>query len=127
MLCEVCGDAASVLVGAGTHLYSGLEIGAAGGIIAVGLLSAAESTELYEAFQAGRMAEAGRLQERIGPLHRAVVGGAGVPGVKCALDLLGYRGGPPRPPLLPLEADDREGVRQALVRAGVLADAVVGG
>ena len=39
-LCDVCGDDATVLVGAGTHLYSGLEIGARGGIIAVGLLAA---------------------------------------------------------------------------------------
>ncbi|MGI9038034.1 MAG: dihydrodipicolinate synthase family protein [Gemmatimonadota bacterium] len=126
-LCDVCGDSASVLVGAGTHLYSGLEIGAAGGIIAVGLLSAAESTELYEAFRSGRTVEAGRLQERIGPLHRAVVAGTGVPGVKCALDLLGFEGGPPRSPLLPPDDASRDAIRQALVRAGVLADAVVEG
>lgn len=125
-LCDVCGDSASVLVGAGTHLYSGLEIGAAGGIIAVGLLTPGESTELYDAFRAGRTAEAGRLQERIGPLHRSVVAGAGVPGVKCALDLLGYEGGPPRAPLLPTTDAGREAVRQALIRAGVLADVAVG-
>ena len=99
-LCEVCGDDASVLVGAGTHLYAGLEIGARGGIIAVGLLAAGAATALYTSFGAGRVAEAGRLQERIGPLHRAVVAATGVPGIKAALDLLGFHGGPPRPPLL---------------------------
>lgn len=119
-LCEICGDEADVLVGAGTHLYSGLEIGARGGIIAVGLLAAGAATELYDAFQAGRAVEAGRLQERIGPLHRAVVGGTGVPGVKYALDELGFVGGPPRPPLLPPDEAGRLAVREALHAAGVL-------
>ncbi len=118
-LCDACGEEASVLVGAGTHLYSGLEIGASGGIIAVGVLAAAEATDLYDAFAAGRMNEAGRLQERIGPLHRAVVGGTGVPGVKAALDLLGLVGGPPRPPLLPPNDDTRGRIREALTHAGL--------
>jgi len=118
-LCEVCGEDASVLVGAGTHLYSGLEIGASGGIIAVGVLAAAESADLYDAFIAGRMNEAGRLQERIGPLHRAVVAGTGVPGVKAALDMLGLVGGPPRSPLLPPNDDTRSRIRDALTHAGL--------
>lgn len=119
-LCEVCGDDATVLVGAGTHLYSGLEIGARGGIVAVGLLAPEAATELYASFQAGRAVEAGRLQERIGPLHRAVVSGAGVPGVKYALDCLGFRGGRPRPPLLPPDEAGRSRIREALHAAGML-------
>jgi 4-hydroxy-2-oxoglutarate aldolase len=119
-LCEACGEDASVLVGAGTHLYSGLEIGACGGIVAVGLLATAEATALHAAFGAGRAVEAGRLQERIGPLHRAVVAGTGVPGVKLALDLLGFHGGRPRPPLLPSDEAGRATIREALEVAGVL-------
>ncbi len=119
-LCEICGDDAAVLVGAGTHLYSGLEIGARGGIIAVGLLAVELATELYAAFGAGRAVEAGRLQETLGPLHRAVVAGAGVPGVKYALDCLGMRGGPPRPPLLPPDESGRAAIREALHQAGRL-------
>lgn len=119
-LCEICGEEASVLVGAGTHLYSGLEIGARGGIVAVGLLAPEAATALHAAFTAGRAVEAGRLQERIGPLHRAVVAGTGVPGVKAALDLLGYHGGPPRPPLLRPDETARTAIREALESAGVL-------
>ena len=119
-LCEVCGDEAVVLVGAGTHLYSGLEIGARGGIVAVGLLAPGAATELFAAFRAGRAVEAGRLQERVGPLHRAVVGEAGVPGIKYALDCLGYHGGPPRAPLLPPDESGRAAVREALHAAGLL-------
>ncbi len=122
-LCNVCGDDAAVLVGAGTHLYSGLEIGARGGIIAVGLLAPSNATELYDAFMAGRTNEAGRLQERIGPLHKAVVAGTGVPGMKVALDMLGFVGGPPRPPLLPPDEATCATIREALTHAGLRMDA----
>ena len=41
--------------------------------------------------------------------------------LKAALDLLGYHGGKPRPPLLPLTAEQRLQVRDALAGAGLLA------
>jgi 4-hydroxy-2-oxoglutarate aldolase len=119
-VCQAVGESATVVVGAGTLLYSGLEIGARGGIIAVGLLAPGAACELYRTFMAGRSAEAGRLQERIGPLHKRVVAGTGVPGVKHGLDLLGMAGGLPRPPLLPATDREREDVAEALERAGLL-------
>lgn len=119
-LCTACADRATVLVGAGTHLYSGLEIGAAGGIVAVGLLAPAAATGVFDAWRAGRGSEAGRLQERIGPLHKRVVGGTGVPGVKYALDLLGMAGGRPRSPLISPSEAVRSEVADALVAAGIL-------
>jgi 4-hydroxy-2-oxoglutarate aldolase len=118
-LCEACGEAGQVVVGAGTHLYPGLEMGAAGGIIAVGLLATAASCELHRAFRAGRSAEAGRMQERIGPLHKRVVSAIGVPGVKYGLDRLGLMGGKPRPPLLPPSERERSEVEAALEKAGL--------
>lgn len=120
-VCEAVGETGSVVVGAGTLLYPGLEIGARGGIIAVGLLATVAACELYRTFVGGRSAEAGRLQERIGPLHKKVVAGTGVPGVKYGLDLLGLVGGSPRPPLLPPTDREREQVVGALERAGLSA------
>ncbi|MEJ2339580.1 MAG: dihydrodipicolinate synthase family protein [Gemmatimonadales bacterium] len=121
-LTEACADRASVLVGSGSHLYAGLELGVTGGILAVALIAPGESCAVMEAWRAGRAAEAGRAQETLGPLNRAVVGGTGVPGIKHALDLLGYRGGDPRPPLLPPTGEVREKVRAALARAALLPD-----
>jgi 4-hydroxy-2-oxoglutarate aldolase len=118
-VCEAVGDRGSVVVGAGTLLYPGLEIGARGGIIAVGLLATGAACELYRSYMAGRSAEAGRLQERIGPLHKRVIAAIGVPGVKHGLDLLGLTGGPPRAPLLPANERERERVAGALERAGL--------
>ena len=91
-----------VLVGSGSLLYAALEVGAVGGILGVANLAPRACTRIHAHFAAGDTAAAGRIQQRVGPLHNAVVGGMGVAGVKCALDLLGYCGGAPRPPLKPL-------------------------
>lgn len=122
-LTEVCAGEASVLVGSGTLLYGGLEVGAAGGILAVGLLATGACGEILEAWRDGDTERAGALQERVGGLHRAVVGKLGVPGVKAALDRLGLEGGPVRPPLQDLEEEGRRRAARALEGAGLAAPA----
>lgn len=119
-LVQRCRRGFAVLVGSGVHLYAGMELGAVGGIVAVANVAPEDSARLYRAYRAGRTAEAGRLQERLGPLHRDLVAGMGIGGVKAALDLLGYRGGKPRPPLRPFPEARRSEVREVLVRAGLV-------
>ena len=114
-----------VLVGSGNLLYGSLEIGAVGGILGVANLAPRESARLCERFAAGDKSGAGALQERIGPLHNAVVGGMGVAGVKYGLDLLGYRGGAPRAPLRRLPEARRGEVADALARAGLVGRGVL--
>jgi dihydrodipicolinate synthase/N-acetylneuraminate lyase len=116
-----------VVVGSGAVFYAGLEVGATGGVLAVAALAPRECVEIHWLQREGDAAGAGRLQEVIAPLHRAVVGGMGVPGVKAALDLLGLAGGAPRSPLRPLRADDREKVAAALRQAGLLDGAPAAG
>jgi 4-hydroxy-2-oxoglutarate aldolase len=123
-LVEQTGDDFQVLVGSGALLYGALETGAVGGIVAVGLLAPAEAAAISAAFEAGRTADAGGIQERITPVHQQIVGGMGVPGVKAALDLLGLHGGAPRPPLEPANAVIEE-IRTILATAGLLASANV--
>jgi 4-hydroxy-2-oxoglutarate aldolase len=104
----------SVLTGSGAGLYAALGRGARGGILAVALFALDETTGgnsaalLYQAWRAGRREAAARYQERLTPLSREIVAGMGVPGVKAALDEVGLAGGPPRLPLLPLDARERE-------------------
>jgi 4-hydroxy-2-oxoglutarate aldolase len=109
-----------VLVGSGANFYASLELGAVGGILGVANLLPAETVSIHQAFAEGRGAEAGRAQEVVGPVHNRVVARLGVPGVKAGLDVLGLHGGPPRPPLRPLDEDDMGVVRDALERAGAL-------
>lgn len=119
-LVETCGDSFQVLVGSGGVFYGALEVGACGGILGVAVLAPHECTEIQRLRAEGLPAEAGALQERITPVHKAIIGGLGVPGVKAALDLLGMVGGPPRAPLKPLREKERAVVREALERAGLL-------
>jgi len=124
-LVEHTGDDFQVLVGSGALLYPALEIGAVGGIVAVGLMAPAEAAEISVSFGEGRTADAGRLQERIAPVHERIVGGMGIPGVKAALDLLGLHGGRPRPPLASASDGRVDEIRGILESADLLASARV--
>jgi 4-hydroxy-2-oxoglutarate aldolase len=118
-LADACDRSCTVLVGSGDALYGALEVGARGGILAVALLDPGACAAVYRAYVEGDLPRAGRLQERLVPLHRRVVGALGVPGVKAALDELGLHGGAPRSPLKALRDRDREQVRDALRAAGL--------
>lgn len=116
---EVCGPGCGLLVGNGSLFYTALEMGAAGGILALGLLAPDQCAGLLEAFRAGDRQRAGALQERLAPAHKQIVGKYGVPGVKAALDLLGMEGGSPRLPLQPLRERERQEVAGVLRKAGL--------
>jgi 4-hydroxy-2-oxoglutarate aldolase len=119
---EAVPEGLRLLVGSGALLYTALELGAAGGICGLGLLAAADCAAIVGEFARGRPGEAGRIQSRIGPVHRDVVARYGVRGVKAALDLLGMHGGDPRPPLRPLDDKAIRQVAEAL-RAAALGGA----
>lgn len=112
-------DRFTVLTGSGAGLYPALEMGARGGILAVGLFAAPVSVSICRAFASGDMAAAGRAQERLVPLARTVVSELGVAGVKAALDLVGLTGGHVRAPLLPLRGSARERVAELMRAAGL--------
>ena len=124
-LVEHTADDFQVMVGSGALLYAALETGAVGGIVAVGLMAPAEAAAISVSFRDGRTDDAGRLQERIAPVHQEIVGGMGVPGVKAALDLLHFHGGVPRAPLAPASADKVQQIRQILATAELFTPAEV--
>lgn len=117
-----CAGDCRLFIGNGALLYTALELGAAGGIVALGLIAPAECARIVQCFRAGETRKAGEVQERIAPVHRDVVGAFGARGVKEALDLLGYAGGAPRAPLAPLTAKEKAQVARALQDAGLLAE-----
>lgn len=100
----------SVFVGSGSLLYQALELKCDGGILAVACFAAALAAQVHAAFRAGDRTGAGKLQERLGPLDKEVVGRLGPAGVKAAMDAVGLYGGPVRPPLAPVAASDRDRV-----------------
>lgn len=118
-LADACAADFQVLVGNGALLYASLELGAKGGVLGVANLAPGDCAALVRAFGEGDHQQAGRLQERVGPVHKQVVAELGVPGVKAGLDLLGLHGGEPRPPLQPLSAGERSRVETVLDRSGL--------
>ncbi len=83
-------------------------------------IAAADLARIQSLFRDGQPGEARILQQRLIEPNRAVTSRFGVAGLKAALDLLGFYGGPVRSPLQPLMADEREELRNILVRAGLL-------
>ena len=62
-----------------------------------------------------RLDEARALQRRLMPLARSVGSTYGVPGLKAALELIGYTGGAPRPPLRPVSSEIVDIIRGQIV------------
>jgi len=89
-------------------VYPALAVGAAGAILAVANVVPDACVELFAHVDAGRHREAAALQQRITPLAQLVTATYGVPGLKLALEQVGYHGGAARPPLMvaPAKASD---------------------
>ena len=103
-----------VMVGSADKLLPSLELGAVGAILAFADCAPTACYEIYAAWKEGDTRLAREKQERIVPAVRRVLGDFSVPGVKYAMDLNGYYGGPPRLPLLPLTADQKNEVEHLM-------------
>jgi len=117
---NACEKSCRIFVGNGSLLYTALELGAAGGILGVANLAPHLCAELFREFRAGNAPAAGRIQGRINPLHKEIVAAHGGVGCKAALDLIGWHGGPPRPPLRALAGKDRDNVARVMQEAGLM-------
>lgn len=110
----------NVLVGNGSAFLAAMSVGVTGGVLALADVAPAECVRLFGLCRAGQWDAARELQGRLLPVNQAVGGAMGIPGVKAAMEMLGFYGGHPRKPLLPLGETDREALRRILVRAQLL-------
>jgi 4-hydroxy-2-oxoglutarate aldolase len=108
-----------VLAGSAGFFFAALTLGAVGGVLALANVAPQQSIDLYRLFKAGRWDEAAELQRRMIPVNAAVTARFGIAGLKAALDLLGYYGGPVRSPLFDLPEGDRQTVRTILAEGGI--------
>jgi 4-hydroxy-2-oxoglutarate aldolase len=104
----------SVLCGWAPVVYPALVSGAAGAILAIANVLPDECVALYDHVVAGRHAEARAAQRRLTTLAQLVTTGHGVPGLKAALEMVGYEGGPARAPLRPLASAARDEIAAAV-------------
>lgn len=109
-----------VLAGSAGHLLAALVLGASGGVLALANVAPNECCKIFNDFHSGRHAEARELQLKLLAANKAVTAGFGVAGLKAALDMVGYFGGDPRPPLVPLGDDRKNELRDILKRANLI-------
>jgi 4-hydroxy-2-oxoglutarate aldolase len=101
-----------ILTGAAGVLHPALASGAKGAILALASALPEKCVELFQLFRSARHEEAQALQQRLAIASKAIVSDGGIAGVKFAMDLRGYNGGKPRPPLLPIDEKVRARIEQ---------------
>jgi 4-hydroxy-2-oxoglutarate aldolase len=109
-----------ILAGSAGFLLPALAVGAVGGVVALANIAATPLHALMTKFRQGDLAGARALHLPLIEANTAVTARFGVAGLKAAMDMLGYYGGAPRMPLLPLGDEDRATLRGILQKAKLL-------
>jgi 4-hydroxy-2-oxoglutarate aldolase len=109
----------SYLLGSGNVILPGLVMGACGAILAVANAAPDICLGIYHLFQENKIKAAAKLQHDLIPLNKAIMETYGIPGLKYALDVQGFYGGPCRLPLLPIEEQGKAELRGLLKKLGL--------
>jgi 4-hydroxy-2-oxoglutarate aldolase len=110
----------SYLSGHGSAFLPALLLGASGAILAVANAAPGLCSKIFRLFDEGKILEAAALQLDLVPLNKAAMETYGIPGLKYALDLLGWYGGPVRLPLLPIEEKGKAELEGHLKKLGLI-------
>lgn len=109
----------NILVGTAGALLGALTLGCKGGILALANIAPEKCVEIYNLVQEGKIKEARELQLSMIPVNHATTTVYGISGLKYAMDLLGYKGGETRLPLLPLKEEEKDKIRSILLEANL--------
>jgi 4-hydroxy-2-oxoglutarate aldolase len=102
-----------VLVGSAPTLWPSLLMGACGAILAYANAAPYSTIAIWEAYRTREEAAGMDWQNRIGRAAALVTTKYGVPGLKHAMDVNGYYGGPPRLPLVVPSPEARREIEEA--------------
>ena len=111
----------NILAGSANFFLEALVMGGVGGVLSIANFAPDICCRVYDLWKAGKLEEARKEQFRLMTLNQKVSGKFGVAGVKAAMDIAGFYGGPPRSPLLPLTPDERQKLHEDLLASGLLA------
>jgi 4-hydroxy-2-oxoglutarate aldolase len=106
----------TVFAGSASWLLPALCLGAKGGTVALANVLPEQCVAIYDYFQAGKLEEARQIQLNVLEINKAVTARWGPAGLKAAMGLVGYYGGPPRLPIQPLTPTQLEELKQILQR-----------
>jgi 4-hydroxy-2-oxoglutarate aldolase len=102
-----------VMTGSAPILAPSLAIGCAGGVLAFANAAPYATVTIWEAHRSREFDAAMDWQKRILRAAQLVTVKYGVPGLKYAMDLNGYYGGPPRLPLAPITPEAKKEIEKA--------------
>jgi 4-hydroxy-2-oxoglutarate aldolase len=106
-------DGFQVLIGSAPTLWPSLLMGACGAILAYANAAPYSCIAIWEAHRQREEAAGMDWQNRIAHAAKLVTVKYGIPGLKYAMDLNGYYGGPPRLPLTPPSAAAKREIEEA--------------
>ena len=109
-----------LLAGSANFFFTGLLMGAVGGVLSLADAFPEPCCRLYELGAGGKIEEGRGLQFYLMKINQMVSGKFGVAGVKAAMDFAGFYGGPTRAPLAPLTTDEKKKLREDLAAVGFL-------
>lgn len=110
----------NLMVGTASAWYPALAIGVKGSVMALANCAPEECVQVQKLYDEGRYAESLELYKRMFPVNAAVTGKMGVPALKYVCDKLGYEGGYPRKPLLPVRDEQMKALDAIVEKAGLI-------
>lgn len=103
-----------IFVGTAAAWYPALCMGVVGGILALANCSPNDCALVQEAYDHGQLEKAFRIYQALFPVNRAVTALYGIPGLKFACDINGYKGGHVRSPLMACPEAGRAHIKKVL-------------
>lgn len=117
---EIDPSAFNLMVGTAAAWYPALDLGVQGAVMALANCAPRECADIQRLFDEGQRSEARALYERVFPINHALTATYGVAGLKYACDLLGFKGGYVRKPLLELSSEKKERIQALLIEGKLL-------
>jgi 4-hydroxy-2-oxoglutarate aldolase len=105
-----------LLVGSASMMFPSLVLGAVGSILALASALPEQCVALCDAVRGGHLGKARELQAGVQEASKVLVSQGGIPGVKYAMDLAGYKGGLPRLPLQPVNEDQKKAIEKVMAK-----------
>lgn len=111
----------NILYGYDEMLLSALAVGAGGAIGSTYTFAAPLYLQVMSLFRAGKLAEAQQLQLKLVEMVRCLLKFSPIPAQRAIMEMLGYRLGPCRLPLVPLTEQEAASLKASLEEVGFFA------
>jgi len=119
-LYEVRSDKFSVMIGSDSMIFQAVQAGGDGAVTGLANIAPRECVQIYSHLKAGDADSALSIQKKLFPLAQAMGIGDFPAALKEMANMLGLKAGPVRRPLQPLNQEQRQIVRNALLSSGLL-------